>query len=164
EMCAVSQQHGRIFDLYLQIEGIQPVALINNDAEVCARFGEFDQGSFYLAGEDDQAADGDGVIAASFDRGNLGMGAPARATIFPPEAREVAAAIANHRGPIGGEPGPDQLAILPLYHRFARCGIDALDQESIRPGVHAIAYSAFAGHAWTQEFGHAELIIGGNMK
>src|SRR5579885_1144573 len=101
-MRTIPQQHG-VFDLYLQLNGIQPVALVNAEPEGGPCFGELDQGGCYLAGEDDQAADGDGVVAASFDRRNLRVRAPTRAACLPPEAREVAAAIANHRSPISGE-------------------------------------------------------------
>src|SRR5205085_1358783 len=153
---------GSILDLDFEVEGIEAVAFIDDDAEIRARFGELHQRGFYLAREDDQAPDGDGIVAAALDGGDLRMRASTGAALLPPRAREVAAAIADHRRAVCGEPGPDQFAILALLDPFARIGVDALHQEGVRPGVHTVAYLALAGHARAEQLGHAELVVGGD--
>ena len=87
------------------------------------------------------------------------MRAATGAALLPPHAREVAAAIADHGRAIGGKPCPDQFTILPLFDPLACVGVDALDQEGIRPGVHAIAGFAFTGHARAEELRHTEFVV-----
>src|SRR5258706_7198548 len=157
-------EYRRILHLDLEIEGIQAILRIDDDAEVRGRFGELHQGCFNLAGEDDQSANRDRIVTASLDCRDFWMRTTTGATIFPPGTREITTAIADHRGSIGSQPCPDQFTILSVRHPFTRLRIDALDQERVRPGMHTVASLTFAGHTRTKEFGHAKFIISGDVE
>src|SRR6266852_3153044 len=157
-------QNGSIFHFDLQIEGIQSILSIDDDAEVGSSLGEFDQCGLYLTGENNQASDRDGIVATSFNGTDLWVRATTGATLLPPGAGEVTAAIANHGCAIGVQPGPDQFAIFTLFNWLAGLGVNAFDQESISPSMHAITNFTFTGHAWSQELCHAKFVIGYNTE
>src|SRR6266581_4517686 len=79
---AIAQDRG-VLHFDFEIEGIEVIAPVNDDAEIRARFRELHQRRLDLAGEDDQAANRDGVVAASLDGGDLGMRAATGAALLP---------------------------------------------------------------------------------
>src|SRR6266700_6899901 len=107
--------------------------LVNNNAEVCAGFREFHQCCLDLAGEDDQAPDGDCIVAAPLDGLDLWMSSSTGAAVLPPRAGEVAAAVANHGRAVSCEPRPYQFAIFPFFKPLPRLWIDAFYEEGISP-------------------------------
>src|SRR6266699_1347465 len=107
-----------ILHLHLEIAGTQAILLIDDDAEVRARFEELHQSCFNLAGEDDQAANRYRIVTASLDCRDFWMCTTTGAAIFPPGTRKITTAIADHRGSIGSQPCPDQFTILSVRHPF----------------------------------------------
>src|SRR5258708_11126909 len=120
-----------IFHLDLEIKRIKAIAFIDDDTEVRARLRKPDQGSFNLAGEDDQSANRDRVVTASLNCRDFWMRTTTGTTIFPPGTRKIAAAITDHGGSVGSKPRPDKFAILSFRHPFSGLRIDALHQEGI---------------------------------
>src|SRR5579883_109527 len=86
-------KNSSIFDLYVQIKGIQVVTSINDHTKVSAGFRELDQRGLDLAGENDQAPDRDGIIGTPLDGANFRMGATTGTALLPPDARKIAATI-----------------------------------------------------------------------
>src|SRR2546429_4830849 len=86
-------EYRSILHLDLEIEGIQAILLIDDDAEVRARFGEPHQGCFNLAGEDDQSTNRDRIVTASLDCRDFWMRSTTGAAIFPPGTRKITTAI-----------------------------------------------------------------------
>src|SRR5215471_7909665 len=92
------------------------------------------------------------------------MRATTGALVIPPHTRKIAAAIADHGRAISGKPSPHKFTILTLLHPFPGFWINALHQESVSPGMHAIANFAFACHTRTQELSHAKFIVCSEVK
>src|SRR5260221_14624432 len=153
-----------VLHFYFQIKGIQIVLSINNDAEICAGFRELHERRLYLAGENDQAANGYRVITASLDCCNFRMCTATDTLLLPPDTRKVTAAIADHGCTICRKPCPHKLTVFAFLHPLTCFGIDTLHQESISPCVHTIASFTFAGHTWAKELSHAKFIVGGDVE
>src|SRR5258708_16603812 len=108
----VIMEDGIILHLDFQVKGVQPLTLIDDNAEVGPRFWELYQCSFNLAGKDYQTTNRDSIITTSLNCCYFGMRTPARAAILPPGTRNITTAITNHRRAISGTPSPDHLPII----------------------------------------------------
>ena len=114
-----------------------------------------------LAREDVDAVDDEHVVGAGVDAVHDAHRAPALA-LLNLEAREVAGAVAHHRGAEAVEGGEDEFAFLAVGQRLEGVGIDDLRVEVVLPDVQPVRVLAVAGDAGAGDLGETVDVVGGD--